>query len=277
MAENKKSFLLYADQIHTFEELSDEEAGKLVKHLFRYVNDQDPVAPDKLTKIAFEPIKQQLKRDLVKWEEELAKKSESGVMGNLKRWHLDIYNKVLTKELTLEAALEMAKQSSHPDRTQSHPIANIAVNGTVTVTDTEKNTNTGAKALVGTADQYAKLSKDIQSITKFIKDYRPKFIEPYSDLWNFFCDKYGTQKVAKVSESRKKQLKVRLSDKNFDFPGILKAATDQKFALEGSWFTFDWLVKNDNNYIKILEKQYLKTAVPAKPEAAGLSAKLLYE
>ena len=66
MATNKKSFLLYCDIIHTIEKLSDEQAGKLLKHILRYVNDQDPIAEDVLTEIAFEPIKQNLKRDLVK-------------------------------------------------------------------------------------------------------------------------------------------------------------------------------------------------------------------
>lgn len=78
MAENKKSFLLYADFLTLFEELTDEEAGKLVKHVFRYVNDLEPEAPDRLTKIAFEPIKQQLKRDLGKWDIIRGKRSEAG-------------------------------------------------------------------------------------------------------------------------------------------------------------------------------------------------------
>lgn len=68
MAENKKSFIAYADWIELFEELEDDEAGRLVKHLFRYVNDMQPEAPDKLTKISFVHIKQALKRDLKKYE-----------------------------------------------------------------------------------------------------------------------------------------------------------------------------------------------------------------
>ena len=69
MAENKKSFLLYCDLIHTIEQLTDEQAGDLFKHILRYVNDQDPEAESVITKIAFEPIKQQLKRDLQKYEQ----------------------------------------------------------------------------------------------------------------------------------------------------------------------------------------------------------------
>lgn len=75
MAENKKSVLLYCDIIHTVEELTDEEAGKLFKHYLRYINDKNPVPPDKLTQVAFEPIKQSLKRDLRKWETKSEKNS----------------------------------------------------------------------------------------------------------------------------------------------------------------------------------------------------------
>ena len=79
MAQGKKSFLLYCDLIGTFEELTDDEAGRLIKHVLRYVNDMNPDAPDRLTKITFEPIKQALKRDLVKYEQIREKKRFAGL------------------------------------------------------------------------------------------------------------------------------------------------------------------------------------------------------
>ncbi len=85
MAENKKSVLLYCDLIHTVEELTDEEAGKLFKHYLRYINDKNPTAPDKLTQVVFEPIKQNLKRDLKKWESIVVKRSEAGLASAEKR------------------------------------------------------------------------------------------------------------------------------------------------------------------------------------------------
>jgi hypothetical protein len=81
MAENKKSFVAYCDWQETFEELSDEEAGKLVKHLFNYVNDKNPETSDKLTKMCFIPIKQSLKRDLKKYEGYIEKQSINGKKG----------------------------------------------------------------------------------------------------------------------------------------------------------------------------------------------------
>ena len=71
MAENKKSFILYCDIIHTLEKLSDDDAGKLFKHILRYVNDLNPTTDHLITEIAFEPIKQQLKRDLIKYQKML--------------------------------------------------------------------------------------------------------------------------------------------------------------------------------------------------------------
>lgn len=86
MAEGKKSFILYADQIHLFENLSDLEAGVLIKHIFRYVNDMNPEC-DRLTTIAFEPIKQQLKRNLKYWQETKVKRSIAGKLGMESRWN----------------------------------------------------------------------------------------------------------------------------------------------------------------------------------------------
>lgn len=81
MAKNKKSFILYADQKGVFEQLPDEYAGKLIKHIFQYVNDENPISDDLIINIAFEPIKQCLKRDLQRWEEYIDKQKLNGSKG----------------------------------------------------------------------------------------------------------------------------------------------------------------------------------------------------
>ena len=82
MANEKKSFLLYCDIIHTVEQLTDEQAGDLFRHILRYVNDQDPQSNSVITKIAFEPIKQALKRDLDKYKSICERNSDNAK----KRW-----------------------------------------------------------------------------------------------------------------------------------------------------------------------------------------------
>ena len=79
MAENKKSFVLYTDQRTLIELLNNEQAGVLLKHIFAYVNDENPICEDQLINIAFEPIKQQFKRDLVKWEKTKEGRSKAGL------------------------------------------------------------------------------------------------------------------------------------------------------------------------------------------------------
>ena len=77
MEEDKISFVLYSDQRGQFDKLSDEQAGKLVKHMFSYVNLEYPEG-DFITELAFEPIKTQLKRDKKKWDKTKEGRSKAG-------------------------------------------------------------------------------------------------------------------------------------------------------------------------------------------------------
>ena len=81
MAENKKSFILYVDLMHTVKHLTDEQAGRLFKHILSYCNDENPETDDLITNLAFEPIKVQLKRDLKKWENYIEKQKANGKKG----------------------------------------------------------------------------------------------------------------------------------------------------------------------------------------------------
>ena len=91
MATNKKSALLHCDIIHTVEKLTDEQAGKLFKHYLRYVNDLNPKG-DVFTEIVFEPIRQNLKRDLVKWADRADKSRENGKLGGRPRLKNNLEN-----------------------------------------------------------------------------------------------------------------------------------------------------------------------------------------
>ena len=81
MAENKKSVLLYCDLIHTVEKMDNETAGEFFKHYLRYINDLNPKSDNPIVDITFEAVKQNLKRDLVKWEERAEKSRLNGKLG----------------------------------------------------------------------------------------------------------------------------------------------------------------------------------------------------
>lgn len=85
MAEGKKSFVAYSDWKNIFDELPDEDAGKLIKHIFSYVNDEKPQSDSVLIKAVFANIKATLKRDLDRWEKQLKQRSEAGKLSAEKR------------------------------------------------------------------------------------------------------------------------------------------------------------------------------------------------
>jgi len=78
MAENKKSFIAYSDWDGMFQALPDEVAGKLIKHIFSYVNDRNPTSDDYIINALFEQVKSTLKRDLRKWEAQKEQRSSAG-------------------------------------------------------------------------------------------------------------------------------------------------------------------------------------------------------
>jgi len=68
------------DQRGIFDKLSDEQAGKLIKHIFSYCADEEPSA-EFIIDIAFESIKQTLKRDLKKYNVFVDRQRINGAKG----------------------------------------------------------------------------------------------------------------------------------------------------------------------------------------------------
>ena len=74
---NKKSFILYSDQIEMINELSDEQAGSLLKYIYLYSTGITPKISDPTVKIAFMSIKVSLDRDTEKYKQVCEKNRES--------------------------------------------------------------------------------------------------------------------------------------------------------------------------------------------------------
>lgn len=120
MAKDKNGFVLYKDLLPTIKKLVERDranktnyAGELFLHILEYVNDENPVAIDFIVEMAFEPIKQTLKRDLKKYEMKLESKSISGRVGNLKRWNEDLFYQYESKFISLEEAEEIAESRKY--------------------------------------------------------------------------------------------------------------------------------------------------------------------
>lgn len=135
MAEGKKSFIAYASWKGIFDELPDLEAGALIKHIFAYVNDENPQTDSILIKAVFANIKTTLKTDLKKWEAQIKQRSEAGKKSVEARKRTNV------------------EQSLFPVNERS---ARLTVNGigTVTVTGTVTEYTTPAAMMKKHKEQY---------------------------------------------------------------------------------------------------------------------------
>ena len=127
MAQDKKGFILYADQKELFSQLSDEKAGQLIKHIFQYVNDEKPNTKDPLINLAFTPIKQQFKRDLQKWEKTREGRSKAG------KASAEARRNKKEQESTNSTNVDSVKQ------TPTNPTVNVNDNVNVTVKEINNN------------------------------------------------------------------------------------------------------------------------------------------
>lgn len=151
MADGKKSFIAYSDWKDTFDELPDEKAGQLIKHIFAYVSDENPQTDDFIIKAVFANIKNTLKRDLKKWEKQQSQRVEAG------KRSAEIRKQKAT-------SVERALNSVHETERNSTVSVNVSDNVSVNVSDNVDN----------------KLSINIPSFEDFKKHAESK--EPKIDL-----------------------------------------------------------------------------------------------
>jgi hypothetical protein len=149
MATDKKGFVLYADQKALFDQLPNDKAGELIKFIFSYVNDENPISEDLILNLAFTPIKQQLKRDLVKYEKTKDSRSKAGIAGAKKRW-----------------------QNIANDSKRISVIAKIADNVNVNVKDKVINNIEDRK------------NKFYDSLTVFVSEFPKEMIRDFFNYWS---------------------------------------------------------------------------------------------
>lgn len=104
--------------------------------------------------------------------------------------------------------------------------------------------------------QYDGLQKSKRNILSFIEVNKPKWIDPYRDLWDIWAEENKKPVVKTINKKRLANLNARLKEKDFDFIKILTIATKSSKILEGAWFTWDWVMGSENNYVKVLEGNY---------------------
>jgi hypothetical protein len=244
MAENKQSFVLYADQYELFKKLPNEVAGELIKHIFAYVNDENPQSDNLIINIAFEPIKAQLKRDLKRWELKIEARSRAGKASAESKK----LNK-LQQESTNSTHVDFVQQTS----TQSTDNVNVNVN----VND---NVNEDTKESVG---ETSSPTPPKSSLKETLPGRERKFIDDLAP----YVQTYGKEVVRKFfnywSEKNKSGTKMKWElERTFEISKRL-ATWVQRDA------QFNHNTKNqENEYIPKISKSEYETKYGNRPQGS---------
>ena len=216
----KKSFVLYTDQREVFDELDDVTAGKLIKHIFAYVNDENPTTEDLLLKVAFLPIKTQLKRDLVLWDEKKQQRAEAGRKGGLAK--------------ASNASEVLAKPSN-----ATNIVANLAVNDNVNVNVNDIYTET-EKTLEVNEESHNQIFRELWKSNIWLEGIALKnkvSIEQVRDHLNDFRQEQILKAELKVNEKDAKQHFIRWIKRGNPIPEKKAGETTYaKSTLENNWW-----------------------------------------
>jgi len=193
MAEKKKAIIVYADWIDKFEELEDDEAGRLIKHFFRYVNDLNPEYPDRTTKLMFIDIKNTLKRDLDKWEDKSPERIEKARLAGLASAEARKAKKELNSTNELKNQLNPTKST-------------VSVSVSDTVSDTV------SESVNVSESESESLKKEDNKSSVVISDelkIHPQGVKiDFIQLQKFFNDNRGIMpEVKKMTDARKVKIK----------------------------------------------------------------------
>lgn len=178
---NKKSFIMYTDYQKHINRLSDEEAGRLIKAVLEYTNTSIEPELSPAADMAFSFIKEQIDRDLEKWEETCQKRSEAGKLGGRPRTRKD---PDLAPESNTEPKQSKAKKAIGflENQNKAKKADNVNVSDSEYVNETENDID------IDTVSEYVSENKndiDTISVSKYVNDAIDEFEEiydPFDDI-----------------------------------------------------------------------------------------------
>jgi uncharacterized protein YdaU (DUF1376 family) len=118
---------------------------------------------------------------------------------------------------------------------------------------------------------YNESAKDKEFLYRFLKDSRPQFAEPYVAYWNLFATEHYMPEVQKITDARRRKIKTRLKENEFVFTQIIYKASKSEMILSGNWFSFDWVIDSQKQYMKVIEGNYDNKTPTGKDDKPAVS------
>jgi len=261
MANNKKSFILYCDLIHTIEHLSDEQAGNLFKHILNYVNDRNPITDNVITNLAFEPIKQQLKRDLKDWEDKLEQRSVAGLNSAISKFliKLDLSTKEEIKAIKIDTEIRLKENKDNEYLQQVLILCNERLTKSTTVESRSTKSTVNDTVTVTVTDinsSEIETQTDYDKFLKWFNTTRTKYLEVPSHI----------NRLTQIDKSNLEILKKSYSNDEFNI-ALLNLCND-KWANESNLILPNHFLKEEN-FVKYLNMPQRKLLTKREKQIAG--------
>lgn len=180
---NKKSFIMYTDYQKHINRLSDEEAGRLIKAVLEYTNTSIEPELSPAADMAFSFIKEQIDRDLEKWEDTCQKRSEAGKLGGRPRIRKD---PDLAQDSNPESNIEPKQSKAKKaigfleNQTKAKKADNDTVNVSEYVNETENDIDNVSEYVSENENK-----NDIDNVSEYVSDAIDEFEEiydPFTDI-----------------------------------------------------------------------------------------------
>jgi len=222
--------------------------------------------------------------DVVKWMSECSKAGlvRSYRVGNKDYLEIQKFGQRLRAMRSKYPEPTADSNGGHPPTYVSSPPPETKGNESESETENEtKDSPAGDGAPPAAPSQDPKevfkgIDKTKKALYDFILAYKPDFPEPYVALWNEFAGQRSKPRVSKLSDARRKKFNTRIREKDFDFLGILtRAGKAGDFLSTAKWFTWDWIMESEGNYLKVLEGNYDKVAPPHEMAAAAIDLRTI--
>jgi hypothetical protein len=288
----KKSFLMLNKYKETFDKLGDAQAAALIRAIFAYANDGEMpnFNGDLAVSIIFDLIKCDMDYSMARWTKTCEARSNAGKRGGAPSGNLNARKTAELKDeeadsteenkqnkqmvdLETENKQKQAKTSKNKQK-QTKQADNDDDDDDDDDKDVKDTHVISQQSEMPIAFSQQEQNGDLVLIDQNEKEPKAEVV-PKADLkadiivqkWNDFCNVCGLSKVLGLNNKRRKKLMERLKRRSGavdfydDFDKILEAIPEQDFLMghtkRGWRINFDFLIRDDNNYVRVLERQFL--------------------
>lgn len=179
----KNSFVLYTEQKAIFDKLSDEQAGKLIKSIYEYVEKGKIDNIDEITNIIITPFITVLDKDMQKYEDIKKKRAEAGAKGVKQKLANQANAKSVKQKLANQAVYdnEYVNDDEYVSIKEKENIKEKALS------ETKVSTSDTAKASKHKYGEYKHVLLKDEELQKLQKDYSNwedliKYLDEYIEM-----------------------------------------------------------------------------------------------